>query len=104
MRLDEVRSVYRLVGEIRELGAVPEAWRTHMLHRLNAMLQTRVGFVIQARPYVEGNNAPLASVVSTGLNGREYEHFMQFLGQDILQDPSNAPRAELLVASRRGGR
>ncbi|HSI33729.1 MAG: helix-turn-helix transcriptional regulator [Phycisphaerae bacterium] len=34
LRLRDVRNVFRILGEIRELGADPKAWRPHMTARL----------------------------------------------------------------------
>ncbi len=38
LKLRDVRNVFRLIGEIRELGADPEQWRPHMVRRLQKML------------------------------------------------------------------
>lgn len=37
LRLSDVRAVFRLVGECRELGADAQAWRRHMLHGLRRL-------------------------------------------------------------------
>lgn len=34
LRLSDVRDVFRIIGEVRELGADPAKWRTHMVRRL----------------------------------------------------------------------
>jgi DNA-binding CsgD family transcriptional regulator len=38
LKLSDVRKVFRLVGEIRELGAEPQAWRPHLLRRLGKII------------------------------------------------------------------
>ena len=38
LRLRDVRAVFRLINEIRELGADPEKWRPHMVHGLRGLL------------------------------------------------------------------
>jgi hypothetical protein len=43
LRLSEVRSAYRLVGECRELGADASEWRRHLLVGVNRLIDTRVG-------------------------------------------------------------
>lgn len=43
LRLSDVRSVFRLLGEVRELGAEPRAWRRHMLESLGRTIGMRVG-------------------------------------------------------------
>src|SRR6185437_16094396 len=38
LRLSDVRKVFRLVGELRELGADPKSWRPHLLLRLGKIM------------------------------------------------------------------
>ena len=38
LRLGDVRAVFRLINEIRELGADPQKWRPHMVRRLKGLL------------------------------------------------------------------
>src|SRR5512146_99470 len=38
LRLSDVRKIFRLVGEIRELGADPQRWRPHLLRRLGKII------------------------------------------------------------------
>ncbi len=42
LQLRDVRNVFRLIGEIRELGADPEQWRPHMVRRLQKMLDAQL--------------------------------------------------------------
>lgn len=42
IKLRDVRRVFRLIGEIRELGADPEQWRPHMVRRLQKMLHSQL--------------------------------------------------------------
>ena len=42
LKLGEVRSVFRLVGEVRELGAEPEKWRPHMVLALRKLMGAEV--------------------------------------------------------------
>jgi DNA-binding CsgD family transcriptional regulator len=42
LRLGEVRDVFRLVGEIRELGADPSQWRPHMVRRISKMMNCEI--------------------------------------------------------------
>jgi len=41
----EIRRVFRLLGEIRELGRDPSIWRLHMLKELSSMVDARAGIV-----------------------------------------------------------
>ena len=42
LKLGDVRRVFRLVGEIRELGADPERWRPHMVQALRKLARAEV--------------------------------------------------------------
>jgi len=42
LTLRAVREVFRLVGEIRELGADPSKWRPHMVRRLGKMMTAEI--------------------------------------------------------------
>jgi DNA-binding CsgD family transcriptional regulator len=42
LRLSAVRKVFRLIGEIRTLGADPNAWRPHLVSRLRKMFGAQV--------------------------------------------------------------
>lgn len=42
LKLGEVRDVFRLVGEIRELGADPSKWRPHMVRRLSKLMNAEI--------------------------------------------------------------
>src|SRR5262245_31171343 len=50
LRLSEVRAVYLLVGECRELGADPLAWQTYLLRGLMRTLGAAVGAVMETDP------------------------------------------------------
>jgi DNA-binding CsgD family transcriptional regulator len=42
LKLRDVRAIFRLVGELRELGADPNQWRPHMVQRLLQIVQAQV--------------------------------------------------------------
>ena len=42
LRLRDVRKAFRLVGEIRELGADPQKWRPHMIRALRGLVKADV--------------------------------------------------------------
>ncbi len=42
VKLRHVRDVFRLVGEVRELGAEPDSWRPHLVNRLRDLLRAEV--------------------------------------------------------------
>ncbi|MGH7178144.1 MAG: helix-turn-helix transcriptional regulator [Tepidisphaeraceae bacterium] len=42
LKLRDVRDVFRLVGEIREVGSDPQRWRPHMVRRLCEMIRAEM--------------------------------------------------------------
>jgi DNA-binding CsgD family transcriptional regulator len=42
LRLGDVRRLFRLIGEVRELGADPNVWRPHMVQRLRRLFDAEV--------------------------------------------------------------
>jgi DNA-binding CsgD family transcriptional regulator len=69
LRVSDVRSLVQLVGECRELGDDPVAWRTHWLHRM--------GQLIGADLLVGGHVAaePDGIVRGTGVAGWGWDEF-----------------------------
>jgi hypothetical protein len=58
--LKDLRQVFRLIGEVRELGADPARWRPHMVRRLRKLLRAEI--VISSEIFVRSSpnaaNAP----------------------------------------------
>jgi DNA-binding CsgD family transcriptional regulator len=42
LKLRDVRSLFRLIGEVRELGAQPQLWRPHMIQGLQELLSAEI--------------------------------------------------------------
>jgi DNA-binding CsgD family transcriptional regulator len=42
LQLRDVRNIFRLIGELRELGADPEQWRPHMVRQLQKLLSAQL--------------------------------------------------------------
>lgn len=42
LKLRDVRRIFRLMGEVRELGSDPQQWRPHLIQRLQAMLNAEI--------------------------------------------------------------
>lgn len=42
LKLRDVRSIFRLIGEVRELGSDPHRWRPHMIRRLTRLLNAEI--------------------------------------------------------------
>ncbi|MET0386852.1 MAG: helix-turn-helix transcriptional regulator [Polyangiales bacterium] len=49
LRTDDVRALLRLLAELRELGADPEAWRTHLTQRLEQLCAAQVSLVLELK-------------------------------------------------------
>jgi DNA-binding CsgD family transcriptional regulator len=47
LHLKDVRAVFRLVGECRELGADSLTWRTHLANQMCRLLGARMGVVVE---------------------------------------------------------
>jgi DNA-binding CsgD family transcriptional regulator len=70
-RLREVRSVFRLLGEVRELGADPNVWRPHMVIRLRKLLHAEV--VVSSEVHFRATNDPkVVRVVDIGWGCDEF--------------------------------
>ena len=42
LRLNDVRAMFRLIGDIRSMGSDPAKWRTHLVRRLHTLLHAAV--------------------------------------------------------------
>ena len=51
--LKDLRQVFRLIGEVRELGADPARWRPHMVRRLRKLLRAEI--VISSEIFVRSS-------------------------------------------------
>jgi DNA-binding CsgD family transcriptional regulator len=88
--LADVRQIFGLLGEIRELGGDPAAWRLHLISGLTALLGAQVGLTGEMElPYTLDRMRP-ANPVDFGWRGdqeratwREY-----FSHLDISDDPT----------------
>jgi DNA-binding CsgD family transcriptional regulator len=90
LRLSDVRAIFRLVGECRELGVDATLWRRHMLTELARLTGGQVGMGGLARTK-DGLLLPVpATMLDVGWAGpREREVFGQFFkDQMFLQDPA----------------
>jgi Bacterial regulatory proteins, luxR family len=88
LTLKDAREVFRLIGEICELGSYPDIWQRHMLRRLNEMTDSRMSMVVQSRPPVVNNLATIVNLVDVGFGpvGMRMMH-KYTVGGDYLKDP-----------------
>jgi DNA-binding CsgD family transcriptional regulator len=56
LRLRDVRDVFRLIGEVRELGADPKVWRPHMVKRLLHLLGAEI--VVSSEVHAQTTRVP----------------------------------------------
>lgn len=42
IKLSDVRRIFRLVGEVREIGSDPRRWRKHMVRKLQSLLRAEI--------------------------------------------------------------
>jgi len=56
LRLRDVRDVFRLIGEVRELGADPKVWRPHMVKRLRRLFGAEI--VISSEVHAQTTKVP----------------------------------------------
>jgi DNA-binding CsgD family transcriptional regulator len=70
LRLRDVRSVFRLLGEVRELGADPNVWRPHMVTRLRTLVMAEV--VVSSEVHFQQTRDPnIVRVVDIGWGSDE---------------------------------
>ncbi len=81
LKLRDVRNVFRLIGEIRELGAEPDQWRPHMVRRLQQMLNCDL--VISSEIHFKKTGKDVMRVIDIGWGcGAEGETYRIFTERD----------------------
>jgi DNA-binding CsgD family transcriptional regulator len=89
LRLRDLRDVYRLIGECRELGHDSRAWRTHAAAGLCDLAGAQVGIVGELHGF-RTTTPRMAAVVDHGWTGRqERRNYLEFLKQ---HGPANNPQ------------
>jgi DNA-binding CsgD family transcriptional regulator len=56
LRLRDVRNVFRLIGEVREMGADPKVWRPHMVKRLRQLFEAQI--VVSSEVHAQTTKVP----------------------------------------------
>lgn len=97
----DVRNVFRLLGEIVELGRDPAFWRSHMLQTLLPMIGARVG--IAGEHYINPDNpadTKIVGLVSSGWSKAEEELLFAYMrAGDFAHDPFHAAASRLVHRS-----
>ena len=98
LKLDEIRDVFRLIGELCELGQNQEVWRRHMLERLGAMVGATVGYTFQSRPPFVDNLTTISSFIDFGMTDRGNIAMFSYLFEGgYKNDPTYAPLIQLYL-------
>jgi DNA-binding CsgD family transcriptional regulator len=101
LRLSEVRAVYRLLGEVRELGDDPLCWRRHLTEQLARLVHARVGVAMERpRAITPGNEPGVVGLVDLGWdNDRERQFLFAYLRGEGLEAVPYWPAAQQLVTT-----
>jgi DNA-binding CsgD family transcriptional regulator len=106
LRLSDVRAVFRLVGEVREIGADPDAWRPHMVSALRKLLGAQ--FVVSSEIHFRKAPGGAVRVIDIGWisdtegkvckaeNQREQESFEDFWVAPEKEDQSDVAPEDLI--------
>ena len=70
-RLKELRAVYRLIGECRELGLDANLWRLHMLHGLLRILGAKAGLCFNIHHPLD-NRERITALLAAGLTDADH--------------------------------
>src|SRR4051794_26741034 len=85
LRLKEVRAVYRLLGECRELGMDAVAWRRHMLAGLCRLVHAQVGLGCEARLVGRPKVMVPIRMIDTGWESEaDRERYLDFQRQQVV--------------------
>src|SRR5947207_8763362 len=98
LKLHDVRALYRLIGEVRELGADPTRWRQHMVRRLRKLLGAAV--VVSSEVHLRQPDSEIASAkglmriidVGWGCDGSDDDRVWEIRG-----DSEARPEAYMLA-------
>ncbi|MBX3426985.1 MAG: hypothetical protein KF688_15010 [Pirellulales bacterium] len=92
LRASDYRSMFRLIGECRDLGADPHAWRLHLLTQLCARLGARVGAGGEATGMARQQFIPLSTVDMGWENDAQRQAMFEWME---FQSQQNSPAALL---------
>ena len=99
LRLSDVRTAFRLVGEVRELGADPAAWPTHLITGRSRVVGAKVGLTIEARGWRAGalRTLPVAATDVGWSDAAERARFLEWMGRPEADGPDFAAYSERLA-------
>lgn len=91
LRLADVRSVLRMVGECRDLGADSSGWRTHAMAGLCALIGGRAGLGAELRWRRPSGAIGFAQALDYGLTPEESAAHAAFVSDGVVNDASVFP-------------
>ncbi len=99
LRLTDVRTAYRLIGEVRELGADRAAWSEHLLRGLARLVGAKVGLTSEARGWRAGalRTLPVAGTDVGWADAGEHARFLEWMGRPEADGPDFVPYSERLA-------
>ena len=76
LKLGAVRNLFRLIGEVRELGGDPQQWRPHMIRRLHKVFAAEI--VISSEIHFrKASGSGKTRVIDIGWGGDAEDHIWQ---------------------------
>jgi hypothetical protein len=80
LALRDIRSVYRILGEITDVGLTPHLWRRHMLVELSRLVGARVGITVDLQNALPGRVPSVIDSVDVGfVSERESGLWLEYL-------------------------
>ena len=101
LRLRDVRCVYRLIGECRDLGDDAPTWRSHMLRELAKLLEAQVGVAVEAEGDCWENLEAYAAISLGWPDETAKSLFWKFVQEE---DPDDDPLYRGMMQGLRNGR
>jgi DNA-binding CsgD family transcriptional regulator len=101
LKLEDFRNVFRLIGELCELGHDVPRWRRHMLERMNELIGARISYVMQARPPFENGIATISDFLDVGLGDKGQHLVFEYLFEGgFSEDPLYKPMLKTFLKGR----
>lgn len=87
LSLQDIQSVWRLLGECRELGADNEAWPQHFVEGMGHLLRSQIGICHETLLSANGVMQPLSSADTGWATASDREFFLRFLRNQGQREP-----------------
>ncbi len=99
LRLRDIRSAFRLVGEARDMGADPSAWRSHVIGEMARLVGGSVAMTLDLHEFLPGRVPRWVAPADLGWESDlERRRFLDYLGSDLpKEDPSAVAWLALLT-------